>query len=139
MPWHPSQDFGRSVNPISTGGRWCPPHYYSPPPPPDFQTFLRPCSLLLWSMYVRIPLSLENVRHSEPTSITRSPTTSPHIEHIISPVIRKRMNYNFKFCSSLQFDFKHVKVDKFTFLLYILQSLILFNVGYRKKMDALGL
>ena len=43
--------------------------------------------------YVKIPLSLENVRHSEPTSITRSPTTSPHIEHIISPVIRKRMNY----------------------------------------------
>merc|ERR1719436_2264927 len=31
------------------------------------------------------PLSLENVRHSEPTSMTRSPTTSPHSEQIISP------------------------------------------------------
>lgn len=29
--------------------------------------------------------SLLNVRHSEPTSMTRSPTTRPHSEHIISP------------------------------------------------------
>lgn len=31
--------------------------------------------------------SLLKVRHSEPTSITRSPTTRPHSEQIISPAL----------------------------------------------------
>lgn len=31
--------------------------------------------------------SLLNVRHSEPTSITRSPTTRPHSEQIMSPAL----------------------------------------------------
>ena len=87
---HPSQDFGRSVNPIATGGHMKSTTLHTTRPPTrTFRPSLGPAFL----EYLKIPLSLENVRHSEPTSITRSPTTSPHIEHIMSPVIRKRMNY----------------------------------------------
>ena len=39
--WQAGGCFGGSVNPISTRGTLCPPHYYLPPPP-DCLTFLRP-------------------------------------------------------------------------------------------------
>ena len=44
--------FGRSVNPISTGGHIIPTQYYKPPP--DFQTFRRPCIIVLLMLRIKV-------------------------------------------------------------------------------------